>query len=254
MLILVNISVTRLTSLEFGQFISSTISEINIVTSVHPITDAVFVQYLTDLISKSLMMDKAVKQIQKNNETAKIASQDVRRDHAVTIARRSNSLYEFTDDQDEHNAYVSIETVFGAYKGIQDWNMPEETKGIERMVAELKDEAHLPQIELLGITKYVNKMDTENQAFKTLFEGRSVGEAGKEVFDVKAIRKETRTVYEDLAAYVLSIAKGGKQEEFVAVLNVLNNIRKYYSDMLAKRKPAKEGEPPTPIPPMPNDD
>ena len=251
MAILVTISLTRLTSLEFGQFISSTVSEIILVTAANPIKDDIFTKYLTDLGVKSTLLDKAVMQIRKNDETAKIAAQDVRRDHAVTTAHRANSVFEFTDDPDEHNAYLSVETVFITYKGIQDWDLPEETKGIEKMVTELTDEKHASFVELLGLTKHINKMQAENQALKSLFEGRSVGEAGKEVLDAKSIRKDTRILYEDMASYVLSIAKGSKQQEFINVLNVLNNIRKYYSDMLAKRKTPTQGEPPTPIPPMP---
>jgi hypothetical protein len=46
------------------------------------------------------------------------------------------------------------------------------------------------------------------------------------------------------------MTKAKKTDEFNKSQDVINALRKYYADLLAKRKPAKKGETPVLIPPM----
>ncbi len=50
--------------------------------------------------------------------------------------------------------------------------------------------------------------------------------------------------------HVLSILKINTNEEFNKTLDVINTVRKYYSDLLARRKPATKVTPAEPIPPI----
>ncbi|MGL2964598.1 hypothetical protein ACSVH2_12320, partial [Flavobacterium sp. RSB2_4_14] len=70
------------------------------------------------------------------------------------------------------------------------------------------------------------------------------------VFDVKQMRKDVKQVYEDMANYVLSMSKAVNSDQFNQSLDVINAVRSYYDNLLAKRKPAKKGEKQEEIPPM----
>ena len=63
-------------------------------------------------------------------------------------------------------------------------------------------------------------------------------------------RKELKAVYDDFADYVLNLAKANSNVSYVDMLSRIDIVRKYYSDLLARRKPSKTDGTPTPIPPM----
>ena len=46
------------------------------------------------------------------------------------------------------------------------------------------------------------------------------------------------------------MARATGQEQYTKTLDVINVVRKYYADLLAKRKGTKKGEMEEPIPPM----
>ena len=247
---LTSLSLTRLSVLEFGQFINTTISLVRKLFGENPLPDTAVTNYLSDLEARSDIFDKASKRITKSDQTAKILACDVRRDHAITTAKRFLSGFEYTDDAAEHEAYISLTNVFDAYTGIQKWDFPAETKGIDTLVATLLNEKHLPQLELLGIKKYIDRLQVENDNFKVAFSKRVQENAGKKVIDVSVERKELKAVYDDFADYVLNLAKANSNVSYVDMLSRIDIVRKYYSDLLARRKPSKTDGTPTPIPPM----
>lgn len=54
-----------------------------------------------------------------------------------------------------------------------------------------------------------------------------------------------KVTYTDMVEYVLSMAKPKNTDEFNQTLGLVNAVRKYFSDLLAKRKTASTDEPPT---------
>ena len=245
------VNMTRLVHLEFGQFVKSSVKNLKLLGNGTLITDVTAVKYLNETDAKSIDFDKVLVRIMKNAETANIVLGDIRRDHAVTTAQRQLSVFEFTDDADEHTAFLNLTIVFNAYKGIQSWNFEMESNGIANLVAELLSEKYLSFTTLLGMVKYAQRMQTENDAFKTVFNSRTQEVIGEEVFDAKVLRKELKETYDRLANYVVTMAEARDNEEFNESLKALNTVRKYYADLLAKRKPATKDEPQAPIPPMP---
>ena len=63
---------------------------------------------------------------------------------------------------------------------------------------------------------------------------------------VKTMRNELKEVVTDMNEYVLTMAKLKNTDEFNQSLSVINTVRKYYADLLAKRKPTKEDGKETP--------
>lgn len=250
MLSLHPLNIGKLSHLEYGQHQKSVLKNISLL-GASLITDVTLQNYLVALNNESTAFDKAMLQIAKSDETAKIVAADHLRDNSIICSARFLSAFEFTEIEQEKLAYNSLITVFKAYKGVQYWNFEEETNGVINMVEELLNEKHKPHVILLNMTPFVNRMAENNQKFNTLFEGRTQEIASKEVYNVKLMRNQMTAIYNDMIAYVLSMAKAHTaDEQYQKPLNVINTIRKYYDDLLAKRKPAKDGEIVTPIPPM----
>ena len=80
------------------------------------------------------------------------------------------------------------------------------------------------------------ELETSNTAFNELFSHRSLKDLQKEVYSVKGLRKELTDIYQKLSAYINANAQVKSDEFFVKTLEVLNNSRKYYADVLARRK------------------
>jgi hypothetical protein len=244
------LSLTRLSVLEFGQHLKSILENINLLGAGF-ITDTVLVNYLQRLGNSMVPYDKAVVQITKSDETAKIVEADKLRDNAITALTRQLAVYELSPNDNETEAYNSLLTLFNIYKGIQKWNFEEETNGIDNLLADLANAKYSAHAALLNMAPWVTQLANANAAFKTLFSGRTQESSAKESFDVAAMRKEMKTVYEDAANYTLSMAKAQNTYQYTKTLDVINTVRKYYHDLLAKRKPSNAGDTPTtPIPPM----
>lgn len=242
------VSVTRLSNLEFGQHVKSVKNGISLLGGI--VTDAVLVNYLTSLGTTSTDYDRAMVQIFKSDETVKIVEADLVRDYAVSAIIRYLYVYELSEDANEKLAFASLQTLFNTYNGIQDWNFEEETNGIENLIVDLRSAKYDPHVTLLKMRDYISRLEVANIAFATLFEGRTQEKASKEVFDVKQMRTNMKAVYNDMADYVLAMSKAQNTEEFNKSLDVINTVRNYYATLLAKRTPAKKGEPEVPIPPI----
>lgn len=243
------LSLTRLSVLGFGQHIKSLLSNIDL-WGQDFITDPVLAHYLQTLRNEITAYDKAMLPFAKSDETAKIAAADKHRDDAVSALTRQLWVYELSDDEAELEAYDSLSTLFNTYHGIQKWNFEEETNGIDNLLVDLLNDKYKPHVELLLMLRYVNRLEAANTAFKNLFMGRTKETAGKPKYDVRGMRKAIQKIYEDMVGYVLTMAKVQTAEQYHKTLNVINTLRKYYHDLLAKRQSNNDDAPDAPIPPM----
>jgi Family of unknown function (DUF6261) len=242
-----SLNLTRLSILEFGQHLKSVNSGIEILNNV---TDDVFANYLTTSNANLVNYDKAMLQVQKSDETAKIVTADTQRDIAITALQRQLSVYELSEENAELEAYNSLNTLLQTYKGMQRWNFEEESNGIDNLLSDLNNSKYLPSVTLLNMGAFLSRLNTKNVVFKTIFATRTQETAVKEVFDTKALRNTAKVTYVDMIEYVLSMAKAKNTPEFNNALDVINTVRKYYADLLAKRKAATATTPEVAIPPM----
>jgi hypothetical protein len=250
MKILEPLNLTRLTNLEFGQHIKSVVGNITQPsggTSI--VTDASLLAYLGSLTASSTLYDKALVQIPKSDETAKIVASDKIRDTAITAAQRYLSVFELSALEAEQLAFASLDTLFAAYKGIQNWNFEEESNGIDNLVVDLQTPKYAASVATLTMATYVDRIAQANTDFKILFAKRTLETSAKEVFDIRAMRTEMKNTYTDMSEYVLSLAKVKDTDEFNQTLSIINTVRKYYSDMLVKQKPTKVIPPNAPATP-----
>ncbi len=242
-----NLNLTKLTILEFGQHLKSVTKNIN---QLGIITDSVLLEYLASSKQQLEAYDLAMLQIRKSDETAKIVAADDKRDRAISAFQRQLSVFELSENPDEVLAFESLNTVLKTYKGLQSWNFEEETNGIVNLLNDLNNSKYKPLIVALNMTAFVTRLTDANNSFITLFDIRTQESAGKVVYDTKALRATAKSTYSDMTDYVLAMAKAKNNDEFNKTLDVINAVRKYYADLLSKRKPATATTPAEEIPPL----
>jgi hypothetical protein len=240
------IGLARLSVLEFGQFMKSTTQNLSLLGAGF-ITDTNMLGFITSLNSQNANYDLAMLQIAKSDETKKLIQTDKARDQAISAIIRQLSVFELSEADAEYEAFTSLNNLMNTYNGIQKWNYEEETNGIANLHIELTNAKYGGHISTLNMGDLVERLLVKNNEFKNIFDNRMQETASKIVYDVKALRNELQDTYKDLSDYVLVMAKSQNTAQFNESLNVLNAVRKYYYDLLARRTPNNQ----TPIAPMP---
>lgn len=235
---LVPIRLSSLTYLESAQLINRHLIDIATLDQTK-LTDASLLAYLTNVTAKGAAFSKALLPIRKSDTTDKIEAADNERDTAIAALGKAINLYSTSDVAAEKEATNGLQIVFNTYHHLAAFNYEAETLGIDKLVAELQGSKYAPAITLLNLARYITRLTTANAQFKSLFGGRVIATTASEDFDSKLLRKDLFVEYTDFTDYVLSQAKAPSTKndlQFTDVLNILNTARKYYADLLAKRK------------------
>lgn len=226
--------VGSLTNLEAGQLINRHLDDLGTVSPTLQ-TDGPYTTYVHRLTAQLAIYDLAVAQVQKNELTEKLAKADFLRDRAVRAFGTALRLYSYSDIASEQEAARGLNIIYQSQKRIADLNYEAETKAIDKLLSELAKPAAAAKVTALGIGRWVNFMQSSNQAFAVLFGTRIQGEASTETYDMKAVRRETFEVYANFCDYLVSMVKATNGELFVTALNLVNAGRKYYADLIARR-------------------
>ena len=238
------LNIGHLTNLEAGQLVKSHLKDIGSMP-VGEITDVVLKNYLISLGTKEVNYDKGLVQVQKNDETAKLLVADKKRDVSIGALNAAIRLGSYSDVEAEVLAATSLHTLVHTYTNLQHLNYEAESNGIDNLEKDLANTKYAPFVTLLGMGKYVIRLQTDNDAFKTLYSGRTVGIATTEVYNMKALRKDLFLDYGNFTSYLLSMAENVNTPQYNDVLALVNAGRKQYADLLAIREgkaAAEKGE------------
>ncbi|HZK97565.1 MAG TPA: DUF6261 family protein [Prolixibacteraceae bacterium] len=229
-----------LTNMEFGQLMNRHNEDLATIAPAM-LTDAPYNNYVRQITTKSATYQKGLAQVQKNEETDKIALLDGVRDKSVNAFSRALKLYDLSDEPKEVEASKALGILLRTFKDLAILNYEAESIGIDKLVSELESDKYASHVALLNIGRYVTRMKVSNENFKTLFGNRMVTGAMTESYDLKVIRKEMLKLYSDFTLYVLAMAKTEDAPPlFITALTLLNTARKYYADLLARRVAVKE--------------
>lgn len=235
------LNVYRLQNLEVGQHVKTVLKGIEDLGSGF-VTNEILLNYLTQVLGAVTEFDKAMLKVTKSDETVKIADADAERDKSITATQRYLSVFELSKEAAEREAYASLHTLFKTYKNIQKWNFEEESNGIDNLLVDLASDKYAPHVATLHMESYVERIRTDNEAFKSIFALRTHQQVTTEHFDAKVLREDLVTKYNLMADYILTMAIALDNEEFNTVLTVLNTVRKYYADLLARRQGTSKTE------------
>ncbi len=232
---LTELNLNHLSNLEAGQLIKSNLKDIGTVPAGE-ITDVIIKNFIISLGNKEVDYDKALVQVQKNDETAKLEVSDAKRDLSIAAFTTAIHLGKLSDVPAEVEAAISLHTLFKTYDNLAKLNYEAESNGIDNIGKDLVNTKYAPLVTLLGIGKYVIRLQTDNDKFKTLYSGRTVGIANTEVYNAKQLRKDLQLIYGKFTTYLLTMAENVDTPQYNDVLALVNAGRKQYADLLAIRE------------------
>ena len=242
-----NLKISALTHLEAGQLVKSNLTDVA-TAGINTTTDPLIQNYLTLLSADAAQMDLALIQVKEQQETHNLEVLDMTRDASVRVLRMQLNIYSHSNIPAEVAAYNVLKIPFNAYKNIEKLNYEAENNAIDNFVAELAKPTYTAAIATLSLGGLIMRMKNDNNAFKTLFSTRSITVATTVHYDAKVTRKTMIANYEAYATYVTSLTNAtanlATNAYYLSLFNIIDNIRKYYSDMLARRTSTTPDTPP----------
>ncbi|MGP1500602.1 MAG: DUF6261 family protein [Bergeyella cardium] len=231
---------TKLQNAEFAQFITRLLEDVS--KANLDLNQDLNAKGLLDTIkSQSETYDKALMQVYANDESKKIAELDKIRDADLQSLKDSIKPYRTAKKEAEQKAYHSLKILFNQYKNLAKESYEEETKKLSILISQLKSDDYKNSVKELGIGKFVTEVETSNEAFDKLFSKRSSSALKKETYNTKKQRQELAETYRKFFSYIAVLAEVRDEPYYKSFLAVINNSRKYYADLLAKKgKPGTE--------------
>jgi tRNA U34 5-carboxymethylaminomethyl modifying GTPase MnmE/TrmE len=225
-------------NLEAGQLVKSNVTDLA-TAGINLSTDPIIQNYVTKLTADSSQMDLVLLQVRAQQETHDLEVLDIKRDTSVRVLRMQLNIYKNSDIPAEVAAHNFLKLPFNTYKDIEKLNYEAENNAIDNFIIELAKPQYAAPIATLNLSGLITRMGNDNNSFKTLFSTRSTTTAGTATYDAKAIRKNMITNYDAYATYVLSLtnATTGMPNNgyYSSIFDIVDNIRKYYSDLIARR-------------------
>ena len=129
---LTELNLNHLSNLEAGQLIKSNLKDIGTVPAGE-ITDVIIKNFIISLGNKEVDYDKALVQVQKNDETAKLEVSDAKRDLSIAAFATAIHLGKLSDVPAEVEAAISLHTLFKTYDNLAKLNYEAESNGIDNM-------------------------------------------------------------------------------------------------------------------------
>lgn len=243
-----NLNPTRLTDSEFNQHIKNICNNI-IQLGEDFITDENLINFINDLNHKLEIYETSALQLTKSTEAVKILNIEEERENSVTSALRLLNVFELSDNPQEQQAWSALHTIFEKFKQTKISNFEEETTAFDTLVNELNSPKWEPQVTILRMEPYIMGIQIANSIFKSIYAERTQEIATKEIYDLKTLRHQISSIYEDMAQYVCILSRIHNTEEYNKPLHLINTIREYYADLLSKRSitPIEISEPTKPV-------
>jgi Family of unknown function (DUF6261) len=228
------LTISRLHYLESGQFIIRFLTDFQS-QNLDPNSDPEFKTLYDSLLAQSPVYDSALMQIRAKAESELLLSLDDNRDKKVSTLKKALNVFLYSDVPEEQAAFKLLRIVLKTYKDIESANFEAESLGLDNLVAELRTPTYSPAVATLGLAVHINNLEAANAAFKTTFNARSTATISTVVYDTKLLRKNILATYRDLAEYVHVMAKRKNTPFYNDTLTALNNGRKYFADIIARR-------------------
>ena len=237
-----SLNLTDLQHIEAGQFIQRLFKDTEEL-KLDLNKDPIIADYMEELRPAFKQFNLALLQIAEQEETEEIFDLDIARDHCISALRRLIESHEYDTEEEIKKAYSNAGRIMKKYKGIESSNYEAESLEIENLLTEWGKDENGDYIITLGLQLRIGRLDKAADAFNVKFGNRSVNVTVKEKYNTKALRKAMLTPYRALAEYTLVMAKQKNADPFyIAFLDSLNHIRKYFADLLARREGGKKGD------------
>lgn len=155
----------------------------------------------------------------------------------------------------EVEAAKRVKRVFDLYGNIAKLSYNEQTAAATNLDSDLETEEMAAHIATMGMTKWAQAHQTQNEAFNTLLNERDTELANKKSGNVREVRLELDPVYELIINRVEAmITLNMASPELETFVKELNQKIKYYNTTLASRGGRNDDESDDEVPPIDEED
>lgn len=184
--------------------------------------------------------DVALKVERGSSNTLLIADKDGKRDsthHGLELQVESYS-YHWIPAMVE--AARRIGRILEQYGNLRILSYNEESSAIGNLVQELRAEPYLTDVASLGLTSWVDQLETDNTNFKNIFNERANEEAARASGNVRAARIEVDPTYEAIVQRINALVVVNGEAAYAEFIDKVNYYIDYYKNTVAARKGRKE--------------
>lgn len=230
------IDVEHLQYLEASQFITRLFSNMEVIPSDVKKDKEMFERF-QKLRVQSEEFYKALVQIKAMAESKELEDLDLERDHMMSTVRLHIASFRYRKEPEIKNAFAAANIILSKYEGLEAFNYEAESKAIQKFLDEWDKGENANHVSVLGLGLHLAHLKEAAYAFDNVFNNRSVITLSREVYDAKALKSQMFGTYSSLARYILAMCDFKKDEKlYPPLLDVFNNGRKYFADVIARRK------------------
>lgn len=233
-------SITQLAHLDLVQFLRDTQTDISKTALSLLQNDSPLKRYMGGFASVDTF-EKGTINAAGNPMQDKLTKADQARDIAFRNVRRRIRYFEYSEDEAEREAALTLLPLWNVHKSTPDMQPQKQTSATDNFLSDLAKPEYAPAVETLKLQPDVERVKTTNNAYRTLWDDQRSKEIQQEVIDTKNIRMQLLGNYRDMADYILSMAKAhADNAEWSKLLDAINVTRTRYAETMTRRKAAAE--------------
>ena len=233
-----NLNLIKLNNVEFCAVVNRNLSDINQMTA-HLITDPILTTYLTRLHDQKEEFLRSLLNARKHSLTDQIAEDNKARNGAFRLLRKAVKLASESMITDERLSGEELVILMKSYRNIDNINYAAKSYSIVNLLDHLTNSTYAPHVSKLNLDRYVSHLQATNDVFDQHHHTRISDMATMENLDARALRIQLGDFYREVTIYVQALANATDHEQYVKTVVLINAGRKYFSDMLARRKGVK---------------
>jgi len=242
------IELGKLSNAEAGKLVTSTLSVFEALPPAGPQDDFSVIQFYVDkLAGQHSNYLLSFNQTRANKDTDEIERLDNNRDQAMKAFRRFVKASQYLDTPADATAAHALLLLMNGYEDTETLSYEGESETIDKLLVELTGKYAL-NVKQLGLDRLVTRLQTANNAFKTLYNSRTNTVALEQTGNARTLRLEMLKTYREFTLYVQAMANTPMGGYFVQLLSLINQVRKNYAVLIAQRQGVsaakeKKGEP-----------
>jgi len=201
--------------------------------------DALLVKLLWDILKeKNILCENAYLLLRKSELTKKIVDKDDRRDNDATGIKKIVEGYIHHYENDKAEAAELILSHMNKYgSNIAKMNYQAETTAITDLTEYVKNDPKMKAAaDLLFLTDWFNALEQANIEFNELYMLRIDEQAGKNNDNLKELRAETVSAYNELIKHLSAHALITPSELYEKTTNMINELIDKYSSLRKKQR------------------
>lgn len=208
---------------QFLDLFSQTISDFPVVNDVI----GPFTGEFHDLLWKERDLVDASKA---SDYTQQIADADHRNDQLITGIKETIAAGLHHFDHNVAEAAQSLSLRMRAFGEVQAKSYEEELTAAELLIAAFRSPEYAAKVETVGLTVWVNQLDSSVQSFRQLLELRNAETAGKPQQRLRELRKQIEVVYHHMIERLNSAANLDETGKYNDFINLVNTRITYFND------------------------